>query len=100
MPTSQTQKQRQPLRYVPVFAVLYLFSYINTVVSSFRPDTNYSAHTTENSVSIGDFALKQLKKTLAKLHFRLYASEKSLMELVVFCSCLSSTEPTECPDSH
>ena len=77
MQTSQAQKQRQPLRHVPAFAVFYHFSDINTVILSFRPDTKYSAHTTKNSISVGNFALKQSTKTLATLRFRLYASEKS-----------------------
>jgi len=77
MQTSQAQKQRQPLGHVPTFAVFYLSSDIYTVISSFRPDTKYSTHTKQNSISVVNFALKQLKKTLAKLHFRLYASEKS-----------------------
>lgn len=77
MQTSQAQKQRQPLGHVAAFAVFYLSSDICTVISYFRPDTKYSAHTKQNSISVGNFALKQLTKTLAKLHFRLYAPEKS-----------------------
>jgi len=78
MQKSQAQNQRQPLAHLPTFAVFYLSINIYTVISSFRPNTKYSAHT-KNSISVGDFALKQLTKTLAKLHFRLYASEKSTL---------------------
>jgi hypothetical protein len=32
-----------------------------------------------NSIEVGNFALKQLAKTLAKLRFRLYPSEKAYL---------------------
>ena len=73
----------------PPFAIFYLFSDINTVALSSRPDTEYLAHTTRNSSSVDNFVLKQFIKNTNQNFTPVYTPQKvQLMDLVVFCYCL------------